>query len=186
MNPDNNNPQTVDPNLQKLEQDLKDLEVKTQTQTSQPEISITQTVPATVPTPIVAESTDPVPPITEVSDNSVPPKKSSPLIAASIVLVVIALLATLAYVLGMQYFGQTSIVPTATPATACTMEAKLCPDGSYVGRTGPNCEFSACPTGTPTISPTTTATPSGTPTMTPTGTPISTPTSSPSASPASI
>ncbi|HTE48625.1 MAG TPA: plastocyanin/azurin family copper-binding protein [Candidatus Paceibacterota bacterium] len=29
---------------------------------------------------------------------------------------------------------------------ACTMEAKLCPDGSYVGRTGPKCEFSACPT----------------------------------------
>lgn len=27
---------------------------------------------------------------------------------------------------------------------ACTMEAKLCPDGSYVGRTGPNCEFQ-CP-----------------------------------------
>jgi len=29
--------------------------------------------------------------------------------------------------------------------TACTMEALLCPDGSAVGRTGPNCEFSACP-----------------------------------------
>jgi hypothetical protein len=28
---------------------------------------------------------------------------------------------------------------------ACTEEAKMCPDGSYVGRTGPNCEFSACP-----------------------------------------
>ncbi len=28
---------------------------------------------------------------------------------------------------------------------ACTMEAKLCPDGSSVGRTGPNCEFSLCP-----------------------------------------
>ena len=28
---------------------------------------------------------------------------------------------------------------------ACTMEAKLCPDGSYVGRTGPNCEFAPCP-----------------------------------------
>lgn len=28
---------------------------------------------------------------------------------------------------------------------ACTMEAKLCPDGSYVGRVGPNCEFEACP-----------------------------------------
>ena len=29
---------------------------------------------------------------------------------------------------------------------ACTMEAKECPDGSYVGRSGPNCEFTACPT----------------------------------------
>jgi len=28
---------------------------------------------------------------------------------------------------------------------ACTMEAKLCPDGSAVGRTGPNCEFAQCP-----------------------------------------
>ena len=27
---------------------------------------------------------------------------------------------------------------------ACTLEAKECPDGSYVGRTGPNCEFAAC------------------------------------------
>src|ERR1035437_3981919 len=26
------------------------------------------------------------------------------------------------------------------------MEAKLCPDGSYVSRTGPNCEFTSCPT----------------------------------------
>ncbi|MDO8565503.1 MAG: hypothetical protein Q7R67_02700 [bacterium] len=29
----------------------------------------------------------------------------------------------------------------------CTMEAKLCPDGSYVGRSGPKCEFAPCPTG---------------------------------------
>lgn len=28
---------------------------------------------------------------------------------------------------------------------ACTQEAKLCPDGSAVGRTGPNCEFAECP-----------------------------------------
>lgn len=34
-----------------------------------------------------------------------------------------------------------------TPSVvACTMEAMLCPDGeTYVGRTGPNCEFEACP-----------------------------------------
>lgn len=30
---------------------------------------------------------------------------------------------------------------------ACTDEAKQCPDGSYVGRTGPNCEFAQCPSG---------------------------------------
>lgn len=28
---------------------------------------------------------------------------------------------------------------------ACTQEAKECPDGSFVSRTGPNCEFSPCP-----------------------------------------
>jgi hypothetical protein len=32
---------------------------------------------------------------------------------------------------------------------ACTMEAKLCPDGSSVGRTGPNCEFAQCPVSLP-------------------------------------
>lgn len=32
----------------------------------------------------------------------------------------------------------------------CTTEAKICPDGSGVGRTGPNCEFAPCPAaGTP-------------------------------------
>lgn len=33
---------------------------------------------------------------------------------------------------------------------ACTTEAKFCPDGSAVGRTGPNCEFAPCPTQTAT------------------------------------
>ncbi len=28
---------------------------------------------------------------------------------------------------------------------ACTLEAKECPGGVYVGRNGPNCEFTACP-----------------------------------------
>lgn len=35
--------------------------------------------------------------------------------------------------------GQTSSI------VACTKEAKICPDGSAVGRTGPNCEFAPCP-----------------------------------------
>jgi len=33
----------------------------------------------------------------------------------------------------------------APQATACTTEAKICPDGTSVGRTGPDCEFSPCP-----------------------------------------
>ncbi len=33
----------------------------------------------------------------------------------------------------------------STEEKACTMEAKLCPDGSSVGRQGPTCEFAACP-----------------------------------------
>lgn len=38
----------------------------------------------------------------------------------------------------------------ATPSeggsqVVCTMDAKICSDGSAVGRTGPKCEFAACP-----------------------------------------
>lgn len=32
----------------------------------------------------------------------------------------------------------------AVRQSACTMEAKECPDGSYVGRVPPSCEFTAC------------------------------------------
>jgi hypothetical protein len=32
--------------------------------------------------------------------------------------------------------------------TVCTMDAKICPDGSAVGRSGPRCEFAACPSAT--------------------------------------
>jgi hypothetical protein len=41
-----------------------------------------------------------------------------------------------------------SISPTPSAieeSVACTMEAKLCPDGSSVGRSGPKCEFAECP-----------------------------------------
>jgi hypothetical protein len=34
------------------------------------------------------------------------------------------------------------------PSVFCTQDAKLCPDGYGVGRTGPNCEFAPCPGGT--------------------------------------
>lgn len=45
-----------------------------------------------------------------------------------------------------RWCSDTQEVPT-TPPVACTADAKQCPDGSYVGRTGPNCEFQ-CPNST--------------------------------------
>lgn len=41
--------------------------------------------------------------------------------------------------------GRSANAPSEEPV-ACTAEAKLCPDGSAVGRSGPNCEFAPCPT----------------------------------------
>lgn len=38
------------------------------------------------------------------------------------------------------FYNYKSVMPVA-----CSQEAKLCPDGSYVGRQGPNCEFAECP-----------------------------------------
>jgi len=38
-----------------------------------------------------------------------------------------------------------STVDEKEDLVACTKEAKICPDGTAVGRKGPNCEFEACP-----------------------------------------
>jgi len=57
-----------------------------------------------------------------------------------------------ATIVGMSLFATSAaarIVSSSSSSSepmACTMEAKLCPDGeTYVGRTGPNCEFETCP-----------------------------------------
>jgi hypothetical protein len=47
----------------------------------------------------------------------------------------------------VEYFGVPKrIQPAIQNGIACTQEAKLCPDGSYVGRIGPDCAFAACQT----------------------------------------
>jgi len=58
-----------------------------------------------------------------------------PILIALIVLI-------LAGVGGISYY---LINKQSTKKVACTTEAKICPDGSSVGRTGLNCEFTACP-----------------------------------------
>lgn len=40
--------------------------------------------------------------------------------------------------------------PPSGEQRVCAQDAKQCPDGSYVNRTGPNCEFSPCPKSSPT------------------------------------
>ncbi|MFH1462162.1 MAG: hypothetical protein ABIG08_00455 [bacterium] len=37
------------------------------------------------------------------------------------------------------------LIKSGEEPVACTMDAKLCSDGSYVGRVAPNCEFAPCP-----------------------------------------
>ena len=66
-----------------------------------------------------------------------------------IVFIILALILVLAG--GAFLYAQNGgVIPSLTndgEGVACTMEAKLCPDGvTYVGRQGPNCEFAACPT----------------------------------------
>ncbi len=41
----------------------------------------------------------------------------------------------------------TTTTPNGDGNTACTLDAKICPDGTAVGRIGPNCEFAPCPPG---------------------------------------
>ncbi|MDD5433140.1 MAG: hypothetical protein PHE77_00550 [Candidatus Pacebacteria bacterium] len=55
-----------------------------------------------------------------------------------IFILVIAVVLAIAITVDLKFFNQPEQI-------ACTQEAMLCPDGSYVGRVGPDCEFAPCP-----------------------------------------
>jgi len=60
--------------------------------------------------------------------------------------IIVNLLIIIVLVLIGYFIYQYYLVPNREQKpVACTMEAKLCPDGSAVGRAGPNCEFAPCP-----------------------------------------
>ncbi|MBU1327207.1 hypothetical protein KKB64_05070 [Patescibacteria group bacterium] len=63
------------------------------------------------------------------------------------------LLLLLAVATGAFFLGKYGLPTWVSGKKICTLEAKVCPDGSYVGRTDPNCEFAPCPspTSTPSI-----------------------------------
>jgi len=58
------------------------------------------------------------------------------------ILIILIILVVLAGVwLGLRFLiGESPVEPIA-----CTMDAKLCPDGSYVARIPPKCDFAPCP-----------------------------------------
>src|SRR3989338_8801205 len=58
-------------------------------------------------------------------------------------IIVISLTAGIVLFTGYMW-GQNTLKLSPEPVF-CTQEAKQCPDGSYVGRTGPKCEFNPCP-----------------------------------------
>ena len=47
--------------------------------------------------------------------------------------------------IGLAGFLYRSIKEQPTGSIACTADAKVCPDGTGLGRTGPSCTFPACP-----------------------------------------
>jgi hypothetical protein len=75
------------------------------------------------------------------------------------ILIALACIIALAFILGflLGNGGKSSrmnkVVPSPveemendeTEETFCTADAMQCPDGSYVGRVGPNCQFAPCP-----------------------------------------
>jgi len=63
------------------------------------------------------------------------------------IIIFILVVGLVSYILGQTSVKPSiSIIPTITQTVqkACTQEAKICPDGSSVGRTGPDCEFAKC------------------------------------------
>ena len=89
-----------------------------------------------------------------------PPSQTWKIVAiVAIIILVLVIISFAAYYLWPKQTGNLG-------QRACTMEALQCADGSYVSRTGPNCEFAQCPSVSPSVSPSASATPSATPDQT--------------------
>lgn len=73
-----------------------------------------------------------------------PPPVKKPFLSKTIIAVFVIVLILILLPAGAYLFLNSN------KQVACTTEAKICPDGSSVGRTGPKCEFAKCPIVTPT------------------------------------
>ena len=60
----------------------------------------------------------------------------------SLIVIILIIVGVLVLAGGVWYW-KVNITPSGS--TICPADAKVCPDGTTVGRTGPNCEFAPCP-----------------------------------------
>ncbi len=67
-----------------------------------------------------------------------------PVVLISIIIVILLVIAGIFFLVRWQ----TNAPQSNENPTVCTADAKLCPDGSYVGRVPPSCEFALCPIST--------------------------------------
>lgn len=67
-------------------------------------------------------------------------RTTSPIVAIILILVLVVA----AGIILWSVRAHAPVISDSDPV-ACTQEAKLCPDGSYVGRSGPSCAFAPCP-----------------------------------------
>jgi hypothetical protein len=79
----------------------------------------------------------------ENNNVQIPPKSKRKFVIIGIVIAALLLIA------GSSFAAYHYIKKPQKQKVACTQEIRVCPDGSNVGRTGPNCSFAPCPTTTP-------------------------------------
>lgn len=84
--------------------------------------------------------------VTAPTPSNIQENNSKVIIISVIVVLLVAAVGAAGYFLGA---SRSSISPpfplTPNGEVGCTMEPQICPDGSIVGRSGPNCEFEECP-----------------------------------------
>lgn len=122
-----------------------------------PEETLPNQTTSTQPEPASA----PAAPLTTAQNpmvvNNTPPKKKYGLSKKMVIIILVLLgLVVIAAAGGFYFMNQSkspepivTVSPTPDPnaQVVCTQDAKQCPDGSYVSRSGPKCEFAPCPTG---------------------------------------
>lgn len=72
-------------------------------------------------------------------------EKGFAFLAPLVVIIVLAVLGAGAFFVYQKSQEFSGTQNNQNQQTACTQEAKQCPDGSFVSRTGTNCEFAECP-----------------------------------------